>query len=470
MSWLPFSVRPRWTLCTKKAWTRYYFVFFSLDFELISRQLLSDLIKFYPDNADHNAHSLGVPALDALLEVFAPKASGSSALNDGQYQDYRVSGQDQLGRFQAAVDEKMLLHSEIQDEDLHISNETHAAHDDSGPPVNALFSDPDGMKKRPTPIVEVSSCLSSSGKSQLLYYLAAIAILPRTFGDIAVGGHEAAVIFIDTDDRFDAERLRVVARGIMQERRRSDLNTGEQSTRLFIREIESLLVSSLQHVHVLRPQSSSSLLATLHSLDSYLFDLSRHRSVSRPLQMIAIDSVTAFIWQDRLRDEVARTEEIGRPREEVDRAREQKQRFYLSDLYAELAKELKRLQSQFQCAIVYTSTVSGGRAAGLGFYDQSQTRTPSLKPALPAPWGTLPTLRLIVHRSTIRPFPPSMAPQAAVKDAPSRQSVVRQGKFSAWVNAWGQEEWPRRIVEAIEASNGGSFSFYVREYGVDIQP
>ena len=421
------------------------------------------MVKFCPDHADHDAHSLGVPVLDELLEVFAPKTSVSSFPIDGQYQDRRASDQDQLREYQAAADEEMLINSEVQDVDVHGSNDN-----DISPAVNALFSDPEGTKRLPTPIMEVSSSLSSSGKSQLLYYLTALAILPRKCGDIAIGGHESAVIFIDTDDRFDVERLRVVARGIVKQRGRLNPNVGEHPARLSDQDIESLLISSLQHVHVLRPQSSSALLATLHSLESYLFDLSRHRSALRPLQMIGIDSVTAFIWQDRLRDEVARTEEIGRPREDVDLEHEQKQRFYLSDLYAELAKELKRLQSHFQCAIVYTSTVSGGRGAGLGLYNQSQTRTPSLRPALPAPWGTLPTLRLIVHRSTVRPFPPSMTPQAAVKDSPSRQSVVRQGKISAWVNAWGRDEWPRRIVEAIDASNGGSFSFYVHESGVEI--
>lgn len=426
------------------------------------------MIKFYPDYVNKDAHSIGVPALDALLEVFAPKTSVSSGLNDGQYQDRRISDHDQLEESQDTADEEMLLRSELVDQDLQRPNEINITHDNIGLAASPIFSDTDGMKKRATPIVEVSSSLSSSGKSQLLYYLTALAILPRKWGEFAVGGHEAAAIFIDTDDRFDAERLRVVARGIMQQRGLSNTNAGEQKAPLSDYNTESLLGSSIQHVHVLRPQSSSALLATLHSLESYLFDLSRHRSASRPLQMIAIDSVTAFIWQDRLRDEVARTEEIGRLREDVDHEREQKQRFYLADLYAELAKELKRLQSQFQCAIVYTSTISGGRAAGPGLYDQSQTRTPSLRPALPAPWGTLPTLRLIVHRSTVRPFPPSMAPQVAVKDAPSRQRVVQQGKISAWVNAWGRDEWPRRIVEAIEASNGGSFSFYVRESGVEI--
>ncbi|CAG8224168.1 unnamed protein product [Penicillium olsonii] len=359
----------------------------------------------------------------------------------------------------------MLMQDENEPDEFHGPNATHGQDDTSA--ADVLFPGHDETEKRSPPILEVSSSRSSSGKSQMLYYLTAIAILPREYGGFAVGGHEAAVVFIDTDDRFDAERLRLVARGILQNHMAViSSNVREQLTeRPSHQDEEALLVSSLQHVHVFRPQSSAALLATLHSIGPYLFDLSRHRSSSRPLQMIAIDSTTAFIRQDRLRDEVARTEEIGRSREEIESDRENQCRFSLPVLYEQLAKQLKQLQSQFHCSIVYTSVVSGGRPAS-DLYE-SQSRFSTLKPALPAPWGTLPTLRLILHRSTVRPFPPSMAPHAAVQDAPSRQKVVQQGKIAAWVNEWDRDGWPRRVVEAVEASNGGSFSFYVLETGVE---
>lgn len=405
-----------------------------------------------------------MPILDTLLEVFAPKALPvSGAMNDGQLQPSSEHVEQQI-----LEDEEMLRHSEFPAGQGSRPDEIHAAQDIE-PLANVLPSDPAGSKKQQVPVLEISSSLSASGKSQLLYYLTALAILPRRYGDISVSGKEAAVVFIDTDHRFDAERLRTVARDIvLKQRGISESGPGAQSGGMPDHHLESLLVSSLQHVHVFRPQSSSALLATIRTLESYLFDLSRHRSASRPLQMIAIDSATAFIKQDRLRDEVARTEEIGRPQAEIDAEREQKKSFHLSDLYTELVRELRGVQSQFQCAVVYTTTVSGGRASGTGYYDQPQVCTPPLRPALPAPWGTFSTLRLIVHRSSVRPFPPGMAAHAAVKDAPSRQSVVQQGKISAWVNSWGRNEWPRRIVEAIEANNGGSFSFYIRDSGVEM--
>lgn len=432
------------------------------------QQILFELANSYPDHSGHDTNSLGVPVLDALLGVFAPKEPNlpSDALRVGQYQSEIALGVEGSTQQQATEDEEMLLYEEVPAGHMHRLEEIHADIEQTG---NGLFSDTNSSKKQQVPIVEISSSLSASGKSQLLYYLTAIAILPRKYGDISISGKEAAVVFLDTDDRFDAERLRTVARGIiLQQQLPTGSTAGVQAEGVSDQDLESLLVSSLQHVHVFRPQSSSALLATIQTLESYLFDLSRHRSASRPLQMIAIDSATAFFWQDRLRDEVARTEEIGRPRGDIDREREKKQSFHISDLYHLVTTELKRLQGQFQCAIVYTTTASGGRSSGFGLYDQPQARIPSLRPALPAPWGSFPMLRLIVHRSAVRPFPPSMTAHAAAKDAPSRQIVVQQGKISAWVNPWGQDEWPRRIVEAIEANNGGSFSFYVRDSGVEI--
>ncbi|KAG0153582.1 hypothetical protein PDIDSM_2236 [Penicillium digitatum] len=423
-------------------------------------EILSGLVHFNAGYSSHDTHLSGVPTLDTLLELFAPKALAvSDAVNDGQPRSLSEKTTDHA---------EMLLQNKFSAGQVCRPDEIHAAQD-VDPSANVSFSEKEGSKKQQVPIVEISSSLSASGKSQLLYYLTAIAILPRKFGEISVGGQEAAVVFIDTDDRFNADRLRIVARGIVLQQRglsESSLGAQAQPGGTSDHHLESMLVSSLQHVHVFRPQSSSALLATIHTLDSYLFDLSRHYSASRQLQMIAVDSATAFFWQDRLRDEVARTEEIGRPQIEIDSERKKKQSFHLSDLYTELVRELKGLQSHFQCAIVYTATISGGRASGPSYYDQSQGLVPSLRPALPAPWGTFPTLRLIVHRSSVRPFSPSMAAHVAVQDAPSRQSVVQQGKISAWVNPWGRDEWPRRIVEAIEGNNGGSFSFYVCDSGL----
>lgn len=438
---------------------------------LLTAQILHYLAKVYPTSPGHETQLLGVPAIDALLEVFMLNVTGPSMDPIAQ----------QLSRQQNTNDDhEMLLQGDEHDVNP-VTLDERAPPPESDLPSNVFFSHSANRSNRPSPVLEISSRVSAAGKTQLLYYLTALAVLPGQHGDLTVGGHEAAVVYIDADDRFDAERLRIVARSLVQQAQISNSEKradGHDTTRSLLNdEVDALVTHSLQHVHVFRPQSSSALLATLSSLHTYLYDLSRHYSASRRLQIIVIDSVTAFFWQDRLRDEVARTENIGRPRAEIDEEREQKKSFCFADLYAEMAKVLKQLKGRFGCAVVYTTTVSAGRfpassksgqSGPLGPYDQAPSRTPSLRPALPAPWGTFPTLRLVVHRDTVRSFPPGMSAHDARRDAPVRQSVVRQGKFSAWVNAWAREEWPRRVVDGVDFHNGGCFSFYVRETGVEI--
>lgn len=425
-------------------------------------QLLHDLANVYPTQDSETLESgpLGVSILDSLLEVFMLKTLKPNELSERHLQSPAQRAQNRLDN------EEMLFQGADPNNDL-LPPDTESS---------TFFSDSAYRNKKPCPVVEISSSASAAGKTQLLYYLTASMILPRSYENVPIGGKEAAVIWIDTDDRFDAARLLVVARGVVHQARQTldpdalNEDAGGPSDE----DMEAMLISSLQHVHVFRPQSSSAVLATLRFLDSYLYDLSAHNSASRPLSMLAIDSATTFFWQDRLRDEVARTEDIGRPRAEIEKERELKQSFYLVDLYADLVQELKRLQGRFGCAVVYTTTVTTGRPANnngsdpAGPYDRMPSRNPSLKPALPAPWGTFPIFRLIVHRDTVRQFAPDASISDAQRDASMRQEVVNQGKFSAWVNAWDREQWPRRVADGVDWYNGGSFAFYVRDVGIEI--
>lgn len=285
-----------------------------------------------------------------------------------------------------------------------------------------------GVRTRPDPVVEISSTSSAAGKSQLLYYLTVIAVLPAMIDNIQIGGRNAAVVFIDTDGRFDADRLLAVARGIIQQRLKQQMV--EQP------DIETTLLTSLQHIHVFRPTSSASLLATIHSLESYLFDISRHISTKRSLHAILIDSATSFFWQDKLRDQIARIEEIGRPHAEIEHDRRLKQSFYIADMYAELVRALKKVQSVFGCAVVYTTTAWVGRAASV-----SGEELVAFRCSLPPPWGLFPTLRIVVRANG-------------------------QGSFLGCVNGLGREEWPRRVVEGLEGRSRGTFVFGVDRDGV----
>ncbi|KAJ5288916.1 hypothetical protein N7478_001946 [Penicillium angulare] len=439
-------------------------------------ELLRDLANVYPSD-DFRGPSLGVPMLDALVNVFMLRTHGP--VPESQHQDLNDQVQVQTVLQEQEPDQQAF---ESDDEEMLLADQFDqetALPDDQAAHFNPLFSGSAYRNKRPIPVVEISSSLSAAGKSQLLYHLTALAVLPREYGRIPIGGQDAAAIFIDADDRFDVQRLQMIARGIMQKALKSFQAQEEQESEtaaVSTDDIEAVIISALKHVHVFRPQSSFALIATLSNLDTCLYDVSRHYSASRPIQMLAIDSVTAFFWQDKLRDNLARAEELGLPNEEIDKLRDQMKSFHFVDLYAEIVRELKRLQALFGCNVVYTTTVSGARPIKkatdqddpLGPYDLPPSRTPALRSALPAPWGTFPVLRLVVQRDPVRSFPPSMSAHDAKKDASMRQSAVSQGKFSAYVNAWGREEWPRRVIDGLKPYNDGSFAFYVREHAIEI--
>ena len=305
-------------------------------------------------------------------------------------------------------------------------------------------------------MLEISSPSSGAGKSQLLYYMIAVAVLPFSHCGTRLDGCGSAVVLLDTDARFDAARLRAVASGVVQWKRSRARDPALEHADFGL---DCLLHDSLQHVHVFRPQSSSALLATLQNLDAYLLDLSRHRSAARPLHAILLDSASAFFWQDRLRDEVARTEEIGLPAAEIERDRQQQRSFHLAVLYRELVEELLRLQARFDCAVVYTTWGVSPAYNHQGL--------PSFKPHLPGLWKTFPVLRVVVQRDSVQSFGQETTVAEAERDAFTRQAVVLQGKFSVWVDPWGQEDWPPSVVSALDWSAGRcSFAFEATREGV----
>ncbi|KAL2867321.1 uncharacterized protein BJX67DRAFT_371983 [Aspergillus lucknowensis] len=391
-------------------------------------ELLHDLRVVYTGSFESGRSHFGVAPIDQLLELFLPSAQPVS--------NQPLPEQDKVG-------------------DLGDPTSPTANHE---PPH---FVQPHSTS-RVYPSLEVSSTASGAGKSQILYYLTALAVLPSELNGISVGGFGSAVVFIDTDGRFDAERLYTVARGIVQDKVQT--GGGPDSVGSLDNSIAGLLLTCLQHVHVFRPQSSLALLAALQSLDAYLLDLTRHISANRPVHTIFIDSATAFLWQDKLQEEISRTEDIGRPAAEIERERLQKRSFYLADIYAELVATLKHIQHVFDCTVVYTTTSFHGKpmskpSAPYGSYSPFDTafpKTSSFRSPLPPPWGLFPTLRLVLQREAVRPFPPSVTVPEAQKEASMRQENVMRGEF----------DWPRRILDELKSRDGGQFVFRVGREGV----
>lgn len=324
------------------------------------------------------------------------------------------------------------------------------------------------------PVVEITSPSSGDGKTHLLYYITAVAILPASFNGIHLNGGSGAVVFLDTDGRFDAVRLRDVAANLAGEK------TLFQSTSL-VNEVQkedqrfhSMLHECLRHVHVFRPQSSQALLDTIQNLETYLLSGKDHMSSLRPLRAILLDSASAFYWQDRREAEILQIPGVREERAQI--AGTQLQSLDMAQAAQQTVKSLQHLQNVFSCPVVYT-TWGLQRAfprqpdpSRDAYPYQSQPALLSFRPHLPRPWPSFPTLRLVVRRDLIRPFAPQLSLDEAHREAPTRQSVVQQGNFSAWLDSWGKDKWPRGILEALRSEGVKSgFNFSIRNEGISIE-
>ncbi|KAK2759938.1 hypothetical protein FQN54_002674 [Arachnomyces sp. PD_36] len=294
-------------------------------------------------------------------------------------------------------------------------------------------------------VVEITSPYSGCGKSHLLYYMVAIAILPPSFNDIALNGAESAVVFLDTDGRFDVYRLRDIMVDIVRHKSPHPPGTAESGTS--IREVEAMIRDCLHHIHLFRPQSSESLLSTINNLEHHLLHSTDHVSTNRPLHSILLDSANTFYWQDRFQDDFARISTSATGPTTQRHKRPQKQA---------IKHSLRNLQMLFSCAVIYTTW---------GLSPQSRHQAGVL--SFPPWWHDFPTLRLVVDRDTIRPFGSDMTVDEALRDAQVRHAVVSKGKFSGWVNPWGKNEWASDIPEQLSRTEGkGLFSFWITRDGV----
>lgn len=301
------------------------------------------------------------------------------------------------------------------------------------PPLDrmlALSTEGPHQPRRPPPVIELTSVHTGAGATHLIYRLAAANVLAKE-----CGGHERCVVLVDTDGHFDVEKL--------ADQLKVRLQSGpcpQDSDSL-----DGMVFQSLRHLHIFRPQSLAALTSCLRGLQSYLFNQQRHFSYDRAVGFIAIDSASAFCWQDR-----AETEDAA---------------FYAKtsaepgqlppSAYNALAASLKEASAAIHCPVIFTSRHSGPVQA-----------TPhagrALRPSLPPPFPTLPTLRLVCQRLQVKKFPPWISVKGALREAADRLKAVEQARFECVVNEWGIDERTLRKLQ----SAGGGFEFRITDEGV----
>ncbi|KAI0652202.1 P-loop containing nucleoside triphosphate hydrolase protein [Trametes meyenii] len=132
---------------------------------------------------------------------------------------------------------------------------------------------------------------AASGKTQLTYHMIVTCLLPQKFRDVDLGGWGEAVVFIDTDSKFNIRRLHE----LLVSRLRRFL--GEDIASDTAVPLEELATQLLRNLHVFRPTSSAQLAITLLHLPRY--HASEPRLQNKEIGLLAIDSMSAFYWRDR---------------------------------------------------------------------------------------------------------------------------------------------------------------------------
>jgi len=282
-----------------------------------------------------------------------------------------------------------------------------------------------------SPILEIISPppthhASGAGKTSLIYLIITHAILPPSFSSIPLGGQEAAVILFDPLHHFSIPRLVEVMFTLLKT---SFVTAGKEIDDVLKAEMKFVIRTALPHLHIFRPQSWSSFLATLDSLPEYLLnDNPQHKSMHRRIHSIILEDIDAFVWSIRNTSPSVSSSSNT-----------------LATASTQLTTRVAKLGKLLSCATILTS--------------QSTTLS-SYRPALPTSWpqGT-PVTRLAVRRVDVLKFAPGISVEDAEKESVQRWEVVSRGRFECWrvgVGARDGEGFVFRVGKGIEMERDGA--------------
>lgn len=225
-------------------------------------------------------------------------------------------------------------------------------------------------------------------------------------------------------------------------------------------EISTLIHSSLRHLHIFSPDSSSSsVLATLSSLPSYLLTQPfAHSSSNRRISLLVLNDLSAFLWrQDR-------QESIPPPTNNETPTSNNTNNTNLPHLHYHrtLISSLRSLQSLLSCHIITTgfslATPSPLLAPNTNNSNQNHQYL-ALRPHLPALWTKFRTAQLLIlPRAPVQKLRAGISAQEAESDERAERRLGggerggSGGRESGWrgrgsgerigrVNWWGSEGW-----------------------------
>ncbi|KAF1999749.1 hypothetical protein P154DRAFT_563818 [Amniculicola lignicola CBS 123094] len=361
---------------------------------------------------------LGIPELDALLP-----AAASPVSHHGQHhqQQHHVQPQPQ---------EQNLNH-----------------------PSSHFWASPsDKLEKKatPPPIIEFISPPtthhpSGAGKTSLLYLITTLAILPPSLSSTALQGHNATILILDPLSHFSIPRLAQVmlAHLLSQftEHGRGDIEHDET----LWKEVRETVTRSLSHVHIFRPQSWDSLIATLQEMPEYLFASGTHKSMGRRVHALVLEDVDAFYWGLRAGASMATATATNANTNANP----------LLKPSTSLTSALLPLLSLLTCPAILTSH------SLLTSSPNTQFRAP-----IPTTWPSSANLnitRFAFRRVEVTKFAPGISIQEAERERGQRWEVVRRGRFECWrvgggggggVIGGGEEGFVFRVGEGVFVERG----------------
>jgi Rad51 len=303
-------------------------------------------------------------------------------------------------------------------------------------------------------VLELSGS-TCSGKTQLLYLITVLSTLPKVINGQEFGGKAASVVILDTDGRYDVRRLTAVMNFHIRTILTKQSPEAEEMTD---DDISLLIFSSLAHVHIFRPQSTSSLLSTIDSLPGYLLSRSAHMSANRVLSTIILDGASTFYYTDKMEDET------------LSNTGEGVTSYNQTIVNTAIINRLQDLATQFSCAVIFTSHAPSPAKPSR---DGSALFRPQ---ALSSPWHNFATLTLKLSRVKPAKFVPGLSAEEALVGKQARWDVVKRGEFEAKLGVktiQGREEWSRDVKDALRKAGRGrsgevGFSFWVRDVGVGL--
>jgi len=262
---------------------------------------------------------------------------------------------------------------------------------------------------------------SAAGKTSLLYLIIAQAILPPTSFSppVALGGQHTAVVLFDPLNHFHVPRLASVAIHLLYTRLSAAGIPIDRSTES---QLKQLLRESLCHLHIFRPPSWSTLLATLRSLPAYLLDPARHQTLHRCVHSIILEDTDAYV--SSIRNAGSGVADNGNS---------------LSAASTQLTTHVQKLATLLSCAVILTS----------------YSVAPSLvRPTLPASWpqGSLVT-RLALRRVEMARFAPTVGIEEAESERQQHWEMVRQRPYvcrKVDIGAKGGEGFSFRVGTGVE--------------------